>query len=193
VPTSGWRIFTVAGTMPTYDPATYRLRVDGEVARPASLTLDDLRDLPRAEQVSSFHCVTGWSVDDVHWAGVRFADLLDVVGPGTGAASLRFVSAERPYEDSLLIEQALVGDALLAYEMDGRPLSRPHGAPLRVVMPQMFGYKSVKWVERIEVRPDTVTGYWEQRGYDADAWLGDAPELAGPPASLGPRTGSARA
>jgi len=61
---------------------------------------------------------------------------------------------------------------LLAYEQDGRPLSRGHGAPARVVMPEMYGYKSVKWVERIELVADPQPGYWELRGYDTDAWLG---------------------
>ena len=61
---------------------------------------------------------------------------------------------------------------LLAYGMDGKPLSRPHGAPVRLVMPQMYGYKSVKWVERIEVQAEAEPGYWEQHGYDSDAWLG---------------------
>jgi DMSO/TMAO reductase YedYZ molybdopterin-dependent catalytic subunit len=61
---------------------------------------------------------------------------------------------------------------MLAYEMDGKPLSRPHGAPLRLVMPKMYGYKSVKWVSRIELRHAPQAGYWEQHGYDADAWIG---------------------
>jgi DMSO/TMAO reductase YedYZ molybdopterin-dependent catalytic subunit len=177
-PTDGWRIFAVGDSMPVYDPATFRLAITGNVDRPATLTVADLRALPRKEVVADFHCVTGWSVEDVHWAGVSFRDLLDVVSPLRGTESLRFVSAERPYDDSLLLEQALLDDALLAYEMDGKPLTRPHGAPLRVVMPQMFGYKGVKWVQRIEVRTDVITGYWEQRGYDSDAWIGDAPELS---------------
>ena len=75
-PTSGWRIYTVASTMPRIDPASYRLRVDGLVQQPVSLTLADLRALPVAEQVSDFHCVTGWSVDDVRWTGVRIRDVL---------------------------------------------------------------------------------------------------------------------
>jgi DMSO/TMAO reductase YedYZ molybdopterin-dependent catalytic subunit len=58
--------------------------------------------------------------------------------------------------------------------MDGQPLPRPHGAPVRLVVPRMYGYKSVKWVTRIEVRNDLQPGYWEQRGYDADAWIGDS-------------------
>ena len=62
---------------------------------------------------------------------------------------------------------------MLAYEMDGKPLNREHGAPVRVVIPDMYGYKNVKWVERIELVADAASlGYWEQRGYDRDAWVG---------------------
>jgi DMSO/TMAO reductase YedYZ molybdopterin-dependent catalytic subunit len=172
VPTEGWRIYTVAPTMPRFDPATWRLRVDGLVERPLELSYDELRRLPRAEQVSTFHCVTGWTVEDVHWAGVRFRDLLEPAGVRPEAKALRFVSAETPYDDTLTLPQAELADVLLAYEQDGRPLSRGHGAPARVVMPEMYGYKSVKWVERIELVADPEPGYWEQRGYDTDAWIG---------------------
>ena len=137
-----------------------------------SFSLADLRALPRAEQVSDFHCVTGWSVNGVRWAGVRLGDLLDAAGARPGARALRFVSAERPYEDSLTREQALLPDVLLAYEMDGAPLSRAHGFPLRLVMPRMYGYKGVKWVTRLELGDRALPGYWEQHGYDADAWVG---------------------
>jgi DMSO/TMAO reductase YedYZ molybdopterin-dependent catalytic subunit len=172
VPSSGWRIYTVAATMPRFDPATWRLRIDGLVEEPGSLSHAALRALPRAEQVSDFHCVTGWSVADVHWAGVRFADLLAAARPLPSATALAFTSSERPYVDTLTLEQAGLSDVMLAYEMDGRPLTRPHGAPVRVVMPGMYGYKSVKWVERITLVDRPRPGYWEQRGYDADAWVG---------------------
>jgi DMSO/TMAO reductase YedYZ molybdopterin-dependent catalytic subunit len=171
-PTSGWRIYTVAATMPRIDPAEYRLRVDGLVQQPVSLTLADLRALPVAEQVSDFHCVTGWSVDDVRWTGVRIRDVLASAGPLPSAGALAFVSAERPYVDSLTLDQALLPDVMLAWEMDARPLPRPHGGPLRLVMPAMYGYKSVKWVERVVVTREPVVGYWEERGYDRDAWVG---------------------
>ena len=171
----GWRIYTVAGTMPTFDRSTWRLRIDGLVERPLDLTYAQLLALPRAEQVSDFHCVTGWSVDNVHWAGVRFADLLALARPAAPARALTFVSAERPYVDSLSLEEAHYPDAMLAYELDGKPLTRPHGAPVRVVMPKMYGYKGVKWVERITVAESADPGYWEQRGYDSDAWIGGAP------------------
>ena len=175
VPTSGWRIYTIGTSMPSIASADYRLRIAGHVERPTTLTLADLRSLPRAEQVSDFHCVTGWSVSDVRWAGVRLDDVIATARPKQGWRSLRFVSDEAPYDDSLTSEQALLPDVMLALEMDGGPLSRPHGAPARVVMPQMYGYKSVKWVTGIEVRTDVKPGYWEQHGYDADAWIGRSP------------------
>jgi DMSO/TMAO reductase YedYZ molybdopterin-dependent catalytic subunit len=171
-PTSGWRIYTVAATMPRFDPETYRLRVEGLVRTPLSLGLRDLRALPVAEQVSDFHCVTGWTVEDVRWTGVRIPDVLAAADPHPSGAALSFVSAERPYVDSLTLEQALLPDVMLAWGMDGRPLTRPHGAPMRLVMPSMYGYKSVKWVERIVVTRAPEVGYWEQRGYDRDAWIG---------------------
>src|SRR5712691_3204646 len=172
LPAGGWRIYTVAATMPVFNPATWRLKIDGLVELPLELTYADLKTLPRAEQVSDFHCVTGWSVTKVHWAGVRFRDLLAAAKPLPSAKALAFVSAEKPYVDSLTLEQAYLADAMLAYEMDGQPLPRPHGAPARVVIPEMYGYKNTKWVERIVVMPAPIDGYWEVRGYDRNAWVG---------------------
>ena len=169
---SGWRIYTVAATMPRFDPATWRLEVGGLVGAPATLDYDALRALPRTEEERDFHCVTGWSVEDVRWTGVRLRDVLAGASPLPSAGALSFVSAERPYVDSLTLDQALRPDVMLAWGMDGRPLARPHGAPLRLVMPAMYGYKSVKWVTRIVVTREPVVGYWEERGYDTDAWIG---------------------
>ena len=158
--------------MPVFDRKTWRLRVHGLVDNPLELSHSELRALPRADQVSDFHCVTGWTVRDVRWGGVRFADLLAAAKPHRDAKALWFISAEEPYVDSLTLEQALLPDAMLAYEMDGEPLSRPHGAPARVVIPDMYGYKNVKWVERIIVSDEASDGYWEVRGYDRNAWVG---------------------
>ena len=171
-PSGGWRIYTVAATMPTFNPDRWRLRIDGLVERPQELTYEQLVALPRTEQVADFHCVTGWSVKNVRWAGVRFRDLFSAARPLRSARSLAFVSAERPYVDSLTLEQAQLPDVMLAYEMDGRPLSRAHGAPTRVVIPEMYGYKNVKWVERIVLTDRPIDGYWEVRGYDRNAWVG---------------------
>src|ERR1700759_4132942 len=81
LPLGGWRIYTITGVMPDLDAARWRLQVDGLVKRPREFSLADLQGLPRAEQVSPFHCVTGWTVNDVHWAGVRFHALLAEVEP----------------------------------------------------------------------------------------------------------------
>jgi DMSO/TMAO reductase YedYZ molybdopterin-dependent catalytic subunit len=169
---SGWRIYTVAPTMPTFDPATWRLEVGGLVDRPATLTYDELRALPRTNEVRDFHCVTGWTVSSVRWTGVRLTDLFDHVQPQAAAHGVMFVSAEVPYVDFLTVQQASLHDVLLAYEMDGKPLPREHGAPVRLVMPEMYGYKSVKWVSQIALVDEASDGYWEQLGYDRDAWVG---------------------
>jgi DMSO/TMAO reductase YedYZ molybdopterin-dependent catalytic subunit len=172
VPTSGWRIYTIGDSMPDIKPAAFKLKIDGFVTKPLTYTLDDLKALPRVEQTSDFQCVTGWSVKNVRWAGVRFKDLLAEAGLKPTASYLRFISDEVPYDDTLTLDQAFLGDVLLAYEQDGAPLTRPHGAPVRVVMPQMYGYKSVKWVTRIEALETQQYGFWEQHGYDTDAWIG---------------------
>src|SRR5215471_9943911 len=172
LPTSGWRIYTISGQMPVFDPATWRLSVGGLVEQPTAFTYDQLRALPRAEQVSDFHCVTGWTVNNVHWGGVRIKDVLAAIRPLSSAHALQFVSMEQPYVDYLTLEQASLGDVMLAYEMDGQPLKREHGAPLRLVIPEMYGYKNVKWLEQMNLVPQEDSGYWEQLGYDQDAWVG---------------------
>jgi DMSO/TMAO reductase YedYZ molybdopterin-dependent catalytic subunit len=174
LPVGGWRIYTISGTMPLFDTASWRLEIDGLVRRPRSISYAELKALPRAEQISSFHCVTGWTVNNVHWGGVRFQQLFDLVQPLPMATAVRFVSLERPYEDSLTLEQLRFADAMLAYEMGGRPLSRPHGAPARVVLPEMYGYKGVKWLTKMEFVAHQPKGYWEQNGYDQNAWVGNS-------------------
>ena len=165
--TSGWRIYNVAGRMPS--AAGFRLRVDGLVDRPLDLDLGGVLDLPHREQTNDFACVTGWTVDDVRWRGVGLAGLLEDVGVRAGATHVTFHSRDGVYTDSLALGDAMGPDTLLATGMDGDPLPRRHGGPLRLVVPTMYGYKSVKWVGRVEVTDHEVVGYWEQRGYASDA------------------------
>jgi DMSO/TMAO reductase YedYZ molybdopterin-dependent catalytic subunit len=171
-PGGGWRIYTVAPTMPKFDRATWKLEIGGLVDKPMTLSYDELRALPRTSQIRNFHCVTGWSVANVHWTGVRLSDLLERVSPQFSAQGVQFTSAEIPYVDSLSLEQAKLHDVMLAYEMNGKPLPREHGAPVRLVIPEMYGYKNVKWVSRIDLVTQPLDGYWEQLGYDRDAWVG---------------------
>lgn len=167
-PTGGCRIHNVNPPMPTFDRASWGLRIEGLVERPVELSHEQVRELPRAEQVSDF----GWNAEDVRWPGVRFRDLVRSARPLPGAKAVAFISAERPYVDTLTLEQALVPDAMLAYEMDGEPPSRTHGEPARFVIPEMYGYRNVARVERIVLGDDAFDGYWEQRGYDRNAWVG---------------------
>jgi DMSO/TMAO reductase YedYZ molybdopterin-dependent catalytic subunit len=171
---SGWRIYTVSSPMPVFDPERWRLRIDGLVEAPQELTYGDLLRLPQTEAVSTFRCVTGWSVEDVHWRGVLLDDLLKPASSRPEAKALTFYSSEVPYLDSLTIEQSRLPGVMIAHELDGEPLSREHGSPARLVIPQMYGYKGVKWVERIELAEKPVAGFWEQRGWDWDAWVGDS-------------------
>jgi DMSO/TMAO reductase YedYZ molybdopterin-dependent catalytic subunit len=171
-PVGGGRIYTISGSMPIFDPKTWRLEIGGLVKKPRSFTYDELLALPRAHQVNDFHCVTGWTVRNVRWSGVRFSHLLDQVEPLPQAKAIRFVSLEQPYNDSLSLGQLHLPDVMLALEMDGEPLTRPHGSPARVVIPEMYGYKGVKWLTRIEMVAHQPTGYWEGLGYDQNAWVG---------------------
>jgi DMSO/TMAO reductase YedYZ molybdopterin-dependent catalytic subunit len=172
LPVGGWRIYTISGTMPIFDPGAYALQIDGLVRNPRTFTYAELLALPRSHQVSTFHCVTGWTVANVRWSGIRFKHLLDLVEPLPSATALRFDSLEVPYNDSLTLAQVGLHDVMLALEMDGQPLSRPHGSPARVVIPEMYGYKGVKWLTRIELLASQPSGYWEGLGYDQDAWVG---------------------
>jgi DMSO/TMAO reductase YedYZ molybdopterin-dependent catalytic subunit len=171
-PVGGWRIYTISGSMPLFDPATWRLEIGGLVERPRKLSYEDVEALPHVDQVSTFQCVTGWTVENVHWRGVRFRELFGLVQPKREATAVRFISLERPYEDSLTLEQLRLPDAMLATHLDGAPLSRPHGAPARVILPEMYGYKGVKWLTRMELVASQPRGYWERHGYDQNAWVG---------------------
>ncbi len=157
---NGWRIYWVNKPFPTFMPAQWRLRVDGLVEQPLDLSWQDFLALPQTDQVSDFHCVTGWSVESVHWRGVTLADVLARAKPLPSAAGLEFISAERPYVDTLTMEQAAMPDVLLAHGMGGAPLPREHGAPVRVVIPKMYGYKGVKWLAHIRVVDAIEPGYW---------------------------------
>jgi DMSO/TMAO reductase YedYZ molybdopterin-dependent catalytic subunit len=171
-PVGGWRIYTISGSMPIFDANAWRLEIGGLVRKPRSFTYDEVLAMPQSHQVSDFHCVTGWTVRNVRWSGVRFAHLLDAVEPMPEAKAIRFDSLEQPYNDSLTLDQIRLHDVMLALDMDGSPLSRPHGSPARVVIPEMYGYKGVKWLTKMEFVAHQPTGYWEGLGYDQNAWVG---------------------
>ena len=178
LPTAGrFRIYSVTGGLPKRSDAAYRLTVDGAVGRPRTFTLADVRSsLPQTEMTKDFQCVTGWRVADVVWRGVLLADVLDAAQARPGATHVRFWSFDGVYTETLTMEQARRDDVLVAHEMLGAPVTREHGGPVRLYVAPMYGYKSLKWLDRIEVVTSldapTDPGYWENLGYDTDAWVG---------------------
>jgi len=148
--------------------ASWTLTVDGMVNKPLVLGFGDLIALPRQDQVTDFHCVEGWSVDDVPWNGVPLAGLLDQVGVAAAATHLTFYSAGGLYTESIPLSVAREPRTLLGYGVDGSTLPLPHGFPVRLVVPRLLGYKNAKYLSRIEVTDHPVIGYWENYGYSYD-------------------------
>jgi DMSO/TMAO reductase YedYZ molybdopterin-dependent catalytic subunit len=172
-PVGRFRIYTVTGRLHHRSDADYRLEVGGFVDSPVTLTLDELRGMPATRMTKDFQCVTGWRVRDVKWTGVRLADLMDMAGVRDGAQGVRFLSFDGIYTETLTMEQARRDDVIVAYEMEGKPVSSAHGGPARLYVAPMYGYKSIKWLEAIEVSETMPPpGYWAVRGYDIDAWIG---------------------
>jgi DMSO/TMAO reductase YedYZ molybdopterin-dependent catalytic subunit len=172
--TGGFRIYTVTSGYPEYDPATYRLAVNGLVRDELSLSLTDLAALPQTGITKDFQCVTGWRVANVPWSGVLLRDVLDAAGVEPAGAALHFTSFDGVYTESLTLEQSLTPDVLVATSMWGKPITREHGGPVRLYVVPMYGYKSLKWLSGIELGSTVIPGYWEQRGYDIDAWVGES-------------------
>lgn len=127
----------------------------GAIGLPFTLTADDFDALERCEQGSAFHCVTTWTRLDPHWSGIRFSALYEqrlapLITPAAHITRVRFTGADG-YNESLLLEDALADDVLLADTLDGALLTRGNGAPLRLVAPAHYGYKNVKYLTRIEI------------------------------------------
>jgi DMSO/TMAO reductase YedYZ molybdopterin-dependent catalytic subunit len=172
IPGAGWRYYTVTSGFPYRRPDQYRLTVTGNVERELTLTTDDLRALPRTRVTRDFQCVTGWRVPNVHWEGVRLQVLLDRAGVEPGQEAVRFTSYDGTYTESLTLSQASRTDVLVVDTLEGRPIGRAHGGPVRMLVAPMYGYKSCKWLSSIEVTERLEPGYWERFGYDQNAWVG---------------------
>lgn len=155
---------------------SYRLVLDGAVDHPQSLTLAHLDQLMNITQITRHDCVEGWSAI-VGWQGVRLSDALAVARPRKEARYVVFHCFDRdsdgtPYYESLSLEQAAHPQTLLALRQNGEPITPDHGAPVRLTIPTQLGYKSAKWVQRIEVVASMKHlfggkgGYWEDQGYE---------------------------
>ena len=166
-----FRIYSITGQYPAIKPKRYRLKVSGLVDQPATFTLADLQAMPATDMTKAFQCVTGWRVPDVPWRGVLLSHLLERAGVQPGAVAISFDSYDNADSESLSIEQAHLPDVIVAYEMYGATVTQEHGGPVRLVVPQMYGYKSLKWLSGIRVVDRVEPGYWELNGYPVNGWL----------------------
>jgi len=162
------------GEQPVVPVERWRLQVDGAVEEPLVLRWDDFQRLPQVDDVSDFHCVTGFSRLDMAWKGVRLETVLALARPQPAATHL-MAHGYDGYSTNLPLEEALKPDVLLAWWADGAPLSVEHGGPVRVVTPQLWAWKGAKWVSRLELMTHDRRGYWEIRGYSntAHPWRDD--------------------
>jgi len=162
------------GSVPKFDRQNWSLAVDGEVNKTLSLKWNDFLSLPTVVSVSDFHCVEGWSVLDNKWEGVAFKTIVKMVAP-KGSAKYVFFTCGDGYTTSLPLTELLSDDALLAYKLNDKPLQTENGAPLRLIVPKKYAYKSAMWLRRITFTSKRELGYWESRGYSdtADPWKND--------------------
>jgi DMSO/TMAO reductase YedYZ molybdopterin-dependent catalytic subunit len=146
-------------------PAGWRLEVGGLVARPRAFTLEELQRLPRTDFRIRHHCVEGWSAV-ASWHGVRLSELARAVGADSRAGFVEFRSFDQDYSSSWDAPSALHPQTVLAYGMNGQPLTPGHGAPLRLYSGVKLGYKMVKYLTTVRFLPEATGGYWEDRGYE---------------------------
>src|SRR5262245_39263025 len=148
-----------AGPVVPLAPADWKLKVGGRVARPRALTLDDLRGLPRVDSRIEHHCVEGWSAI-ADWHGVRVSELARLVG-AQDTAYVEFKSFDIGYWSSWDADSAMHPQTMIAYGMNGKPLTPKHGAPARLYGAVKLGYKNVKYLTEINFLDEETGGYWE--------------------------------
>ena len=160
------------GIHPEVQKADWGLEIGGLVEVPLSLDWAALEALPQTEEVSDFHCVTTWSMYDCRWGGVPMSEILDRAKPTAGAKFVFFTSYDG-YTTNLPVDALFAPGVVLATSLEGAPLPTRYGGPARVVIPQLYGWKSAKFVKEIEFCAQDKLGYWEKRGYSdtADPWL----------------------
>ncbi len=151
--------------VPVVPAEQWVIKVDGLVETPLTVDHAAWTGFERLTETVDFHCVEGWSVDDVRWGGVAPSVLLDQAGVRPEAQYAVFYAYGGTYLSTVPLDLVRDAQTVLADSLNGQPLPAKHGGPLRLVVPDQLGYKSVKWVERIELTDSIRAGYWEERGY----------------------------
>ncbi|MGB0646693.1 MAG: sulfite oxidase-like oxidoreductase [Bradymonadia bacterium] len=173
VETTKWPVLDL-GIHPEVALDDWRLRVDGAVERPITLTWSDFMAMDQVEDVSDFHCVTTWSKFDLKFCGVPFWQFVALVSP-LPRAQFVLCHAYDGYTTNLSLAAAMEKDVMLVHAYDDKPLTRDHGGPCRMITPKLYAWKGAKWINRIEFLETESLGYWEKRGYSntADPWTDD--------------------
>ncbi|MBM3569296.1 MAG: sulfite oxidase-like oxidoreductase [Alphaproteobacteria bacterium] len=159
------------GVQPLVSPRDWKLSVGGAVENLIAWSFQDFMAQPQVEIVSDIHCVTGWSRYDNRWQGVSIKHFLSVVRPKPGATAL-MLHGHDGYTTNVRLETIDQDDVLIAHSWEGKPLTREHGGPVRLVMPRKYFWKSAKWLKHIAFLDKDGPGFWEARGYhmDGDPW-----------------------
>jgi DMSO/TMAO reductase YedYZ molybdopterin-dependent catalytic subunit len=171
-----WPVLHV-GPVPRFDAAKWDFRVFGLVEQPVRITWEEFTRLPMREVTADMHCVTRWSRFDVRWEGLPFSEVAKLARVRPEARHV-LVHAENNYTSNVPLADLLPSDArtpdgrpraeaLFALKHNGEPLPADHGYPLRLVVPHLYAWKSVKWVRGIEFLSEDQLGFWEQNGYHA--------------------------
>lgn len=168
--TQKWPVL-IYGPTPRFDETTWDFRTLGTVEKPLRFTYSEFRALPQVEVIADFHCVTTWSRLDNRWEGVSSAEIVRLTSPTT---ETRFVliHCDGGYTTNLPLEEFCAANVLFAHRHDGADLALEHGWPLRLVVPNLYAWKSAKWVRAVEFLHEDRRGFWELRGYHAhgDPW-----------------------
>jgi DMSO/TMAO reductase YedYZ molybdopterin-dependent catalytic subunit len=159
------------GQQPAIAPEDWRLVIGGAVEHPLVWGWDSFQRQPQSRKTSDIHCVTSWSRYDNRWDGVATRDLLDIVMPKPDAGFV-VLHGYDGYTTNLTIEDFAAEDALLAHSWEGKPLSRDHGGPVRLIVPHLYFWKSAKWLRQIDFLTRDAPGFWEVNGYHnrGDPW-----------------------
>ncbi len=157
--------------LPFFTSENWSFTIDGLVEKPVTWNWEQFVALKRSVQVSDFHCVTGWSVYKNTWEGLPLKELLERAQVKARARVVKFHSGDGVYTDSLTLSQADMDDVIVAVLHDGKPIPNDLGGPVRLIIPKMYAYKSVKWLNRIELIEEDHIGYWGELGYEHDAWI----------------------
>jgi DMSO/TMAO reductase YedYZ molybdopterin-dependent catalytic subunit len=168
-PTNDFYVVSKNAFDPQLDRRSWKLEIGGMVDNPISLTYEDVTELPSVDQYATLACISnevgGDLIGNALWRGVRLKDLLKQAGLRQGIVDI-VLTARDGYTDSIPLERAIADGAMLAYAMNGEPLTREHGFPLRLIVPGIYGMKNVKWITRIEAVDFDYKGYWQRRGWD---------------------------